>query len=287
MKRYFLIAILSSQIIFAQEKTDTKLSGLLYADSKTSFENILTTPLVNPNMAMNETKSPFLGAALSLAVPGLGEFYSESYIKAAAFFAVEVAAITVGLMYDKKGDDQTNVFQNYANEHWSVQRYAKWTVTNAKNINANVNTDDYNIFTNTGSVNWSELNRLESDLGSYYSHRLAYKGDQQYYEMIGKYHQFNPGWDDFGDENTPYVYGDPLTERFLLYAKQRGEANDFYNIASKAVIVIVANHFISALDAAWSASRFNKNLELSSELKRFDLGFDSYYYPQLNLQYSF
>jgi hypothetical protein len=273
-------------MIFAQEE-ELKLSGILYVDSKTSFDNVLVNNVDNSNLAMNEAKSPLLGAALSFAVPGLGEFYSKSYIKAAAFFAIEVAAITVGLIYDKKGDDQTNVFQNYANEHWSVQRYAKWTVTNAKNINTNINPDDYNVFTNTGSVNWNELNRLETDLGSYYSHRLAYKGEQQYYEMIGKYHQFNPGWDDFGDENTPYVYGDPLTEKFLFYAKQRGEANDFYNIASKAVIVIVANHFISALDAAWSASRFNKNLELSSELKKFDMGFDTYYYPQFNLRYRF
>jgi hypothetical protein len=29
------------------------------------------------------------------------------------------------------------------------------------------------------------------------SHRLPPHGDQQYYEMIGKYHQYSPGWNDF------------------------------------------------------------------------------------------
>jgi len=37
-------------------------------------------------------KSPWLAAGMSVLVPGAGEFYTESYWKSAAFFAVEVAA---------------------------------------------------------------------------------------------------------------------------------------------------------------------------------------------------
>jgi len=55
-------------------------------------------------------------------------------------------------------------------------------------------------------VNLGELNRLEGDLGGYYSHQLPPHGEQ-YYEEIGKYPQFNVGWDDFGNENTPFTYG--------------------------------------------------------------------------------
>lgn len=289
MKKIFsLIIICSCLQINAQQKENEKLSGMLFADSKIIIDNSALSQISNPNLAMENKKSPLLAAALSFVVPGAGEFYSESYLKSAIFFALEAAAITVGLIYDKKGNDQTTFFENYADEHWSVQRYAKWTVTNATTINSSIDPSSYNVFNSSGGVNWKELNRLESDLGSYYSHRLAYYGEQQYFEMIGKYHQFNPGWDDFGDENTPYVYDSDessLTEHFRYYADERGKANDFYNVASKAVIVVVANHFISAIDAAWSAARFNKNLELSAELKKLELGYYVEYYPQLNIKY--
>jgi hypothetical protein len=287
-KIFFLIIICSCLQINAQQKENEKLSGMLFADSKIIIDNSALSQISNPNLAMENKKSPLLAAALSFVVPGAGEFYSESYLKSAIFFALEAAAITVGLIYDKKGNDQTTFFENYADEHWSVQRYAKWTVTNATTINSSIDPSSYNVFNSSGGVNWKELNRLESDLGSYYSHRLAYYGEQQYFEMIGKYHQFNPGWDDFGDENTPYVYDSDessLTEHFRYYADERGKANDFYNVASKAVIVVVANHFISAIDAAWSAARFNKNLELSAELKKLELGYYVEYYPQLNIKY--
>ena len=288
MKKIFLPFAFCCSLLTAQNIDDNKLSGLLYADSKISFENSIEYKMLSPDLSSEGKKSPFLAAALSFAVPGAGEFYSESYIKSAVFLAVEVTAITVGLMYDKKGDDQTTVFQNYANNNWDVKRYARWTVANAQIINGNVNPNDYSVFNNNGSVNWNELNRLENAIGSYYSHRLAPYGDQQYYEMIGKYQQFNPGWNEFGDDpNKPYTYGDPLVQQFHDYSKMRGEANDFYNIASKAVILIITNHIISAIDAAWTASRFNKNLEVSAQLQKFDLGYSTLYYPQLNLQYNF
>ena len=288
MKKFFLLLILSSSIIAAQEKGNSKLSGLLFADSKITLDNAIDTATMKADMSMEGRKSPFLAAAMSFVVPGAGEFYSGSYIKSAVFVAVEATAITIGLIYNKKGDDQTNVFQDYANKHWSVARYAKWTIANAEKINSGVDPTQYNVFDNSGNVNWHELNRLENDLGSYYSHRLAYFGEQQYYEMIGKYPQFNPGWEEFGDDpNKPYTYGDALVPQFHEYSVMRGKANDFYNVASKAVIVIVANHFISAIDAAWTVGRHNKNLEVSAQLKKFELGYTTLYYPQLNLQYSF
>lgn len=290
MKKFFLFLLISSQIVTAQNKNDEKLSGLLYADSKIAFNNSFDAAKQNSSLLMDERKSPFLAAALSFVLPGAGEFYSGSYIKTAAFIAVEAAAITVGLMYNKKGDDQTNFFQSYAESHWSVQRYAQWTLDNATSINSNVYPSKYNVF-NNGKINWDELNRLEGDLGSYYSHRLAYHGEQQYYEMIGKYQQFYHGWDDADPSLNSYdqikAKLDAGGTKFMYYSKERGMANDYYNIASKAVIVIVANHIISALDAAWTASRYNKNLEISAELKKFDLGYSTLYYPQLNLRYNF
>src|ERR1041384_1879709 len=51
-----------------------------------------------------EEKSPWVAGALSLGLPGAGEFYAKSYIKAAAFIAVEATSCMVAHTYNKKGD---------------------------------------------------------------------------------------------------------------------------------------------------------------------------------------
>ena len=283
------IIILFASVLFAQE-SKVHFTGIAYLDAKQVSQ--LPKP-VSPIITTEEApkkKSVLLSGALSALLPGAGEFYSEEYIKSAIFLSVEAAAIVVGLIYDKKGNDQTNSFQSYANQHWDAGRYARWTLVHAHAINPAINAANYNVFDGYGKVVWSELNRLEAEIGmgtNYYSHRLAYFGDQQYYEMIGKYPQFNPGWDDFGNENTPYRYGDRLTDRFYYYSSERGKANDFYNIASKAVVVIISNHVISMFDAIWSAASFNKRVQANVSLKKDQIGFRTEYSTVLNLKYNF
>ncbi len=281
MKKILLILLIASST-----EAQSKLTGSLYLDSEISFKETAAY-LTNDASNNQQKKAPFTAALLSFALPGAGQFYSNSYLKGALFVAVEAAAITVGLIYDKKGDDQTIKFQNFADQHWDVTRYAKWTLLHASEINPSVDPGNYLVINSDGTVNWKELNKLENAIGDYYSHRLAPYGDQQYYEMIGKYPQFNVGWDDFGDENTPYKYGDPLTDNFIFYSKERGKANDFYNVAYKAVLVIFTNHIISAIDAALTANSYNKNLKVNAELNKISVGYRTYYFPQLNLQYNF
>ena len=305
MRKLFLLILLfcSLQNIFGQSVSEMKkdlsrvekkinkslenpFTGNLVYDSRLSFSKSEKIFNADQTGIDSQKKSVWMAAGLSALLPGAGEFYSESYFKSAAFLAVEAAAISLGVIYNKKGDDQTNFFQNYADQHWSVDRYAKWTLVHATSINSAVNPASYSVFVN-GKVNWSELNRLENDLGSYYSHKLPKYGEQQYFELIGKYPQFNVGWDDFGNENTSFVYGDPLTQRFLYYAEERGKANDYYNVASKAVLVVVVNHIISVFDAAWTAHSYNKSIELNASLESREYGFYTVYYPQLNFQFRF
>ncbi len=286
MKNLILILLLSN-LAFAQESS---LSGSLQLDQNISFQETYTPENFESNEQTAETHSVWLAAALSAAIPGAGEFYSKSYLKSALFVAAEAAAITVGLIYDKKGDNQTAVFEDFAQAHWSTAQYARWTIANLATLNGSLNAADYTglfIDNNKTQVNWDVLNRLENDIGGYYSHRLAPLGDQQYYEMIGKYQQFNPGWDDFGDENTPYTYGDPLTKRYLFYSGLRGKANEFYQVASTAVIIIIVNHIVSAIDAAWTTAKYNKSLETKVSLRKQNLGFYTYYYPEVNFKLNF
>lgn len=208
-------------------------------------------------------KSPWLASGLSIVVPGAGEFYAESYLKAAAFFLADVALWYAASKYDNKGDRQTDFFQNYANQHWSVVDYATYAELTLKPQGNNY---AWRIPGTEGrppweQVRWSELNRMERDIsatpaGQYYSHVLPPYNDQQYYELIGKYPQFNQGWD---DAPPSFKYGDPVTARLTYYSKERGKANDYYNSASTFVVIAVVNHIVSALDAAWSAGSYNSS----------------------------
>ena len=300
---FIQLTIINGQELDQKEvKVNKKqLSGILNLDSRASFNNSLNTMLQPLNGNVESKKSPYLAAALSLVVPGAGELYDESYIKTAVFVAIEATAITVGLMYNNKGNNQTNFFQNFADQNWSAYRYAYWTYTNISKLNPSLNQADYSNVVNTSNhtVNWAILNKLEVDVagngqqvvGSYYSHQLPPHGEQQYYELIGKYSQYNVGWDDFGDDPTkPFTYDNSrknLTANFVYYSIERGKANDYYNVASKAVLVVVANHLISAIDAAWTTARFNKDLDVKASLEKYDNGFNVVYYPQLNIQFSF
>ena len=82
-------------------------------------------------------------------------------------------------------------------------------------------------------------------------------GQQQYFELIGKYPQFSQGWDD-SDQNSTGDFYDRVTERFKYYATERGKANDYYNTALTFASIIVVNHIVSAIDAVLMAHFYNK-----------------------------
>ncbi len=283
-----LVLFLLSGRVFGQEKESSEFSGSLILDS----QGILNSYNNESSIETPHFKSPFLAGTISFLIPGGGQLYNKDYWKSALFLAIEVTALTTALSYDSRGDEQTEVFEKYAKQNWDVTQYAEWTIANLENLNSNVNGEDYQVFYENGTVNWHELNRLESAIGGYYSHKLAPYEDQQYFEMIGKYPQFNVGWNDFGEgyENfvdAPFVYGDPLTDNFEYYSGERGKANDFYNTASTAVIVMVVNHILSAIEAAWSTSRYNKSLALNVDLKQTNLFYHTILTTQLNFKLNF
>lgn len=289
MKYLLLITVFLLSFPVLAQKQSTVLSGNLKLDTEIALQRLASIKKEDGKESLSaKRKSPLLAGVLSFGLPGAGSFYLGQYWKSAIYLAVEAAGIAVGIIYNNKGDDQTTVFENFANQHWDVKRYARWTLANAQKINPNIDVNSYQVFRSDGNVNWNELNRLEGNVGSYYSHRLAHFGEQQYYEMIGKYTQFNVGWDDFGDDvNKEYHYGDPVTERFKYYSGQRGKANDYYDIAKWGVITIVVNHIISGFESAWSASRYNKKLEMNVAVDKINLGYFVEYFPKFNLKFQF
>ncbi|PID59821.1 MAG: hypothetical protein CR986_04565 [Ignavibacteriae bacterium] len=286
MKKY-IILILFYVSSYAQNNDNIILTGSLKQDTYYALNNY-DFKNENNNSVSFKRRTPILAGLMSFTIPGAGQIYNEDYLKAGIFMGIEITAIIFAIIYNNKGDDQTKFFEDYANKNWSALRYAKWTLNHLDQIAPNLTAQDYSVINSNGEVNWSELNRLEGDISGYYSHQLAPFGDQQYYEMIGKYSQFNVGWSEFGDENTPYnFYTDSIVEQFKWYSKQRRKANDYYTVAKWAVISIVTNHFINALEAAWSAARYNKRLKLGVSVENHNIGYVKNYYPQLNITFNF
>jgi len=272
----FFSFLLLPTLLFGQNIEDESLllTGQLHNDSKIILGNYIQQQTVFSD-ELPGRKTPVLSGILSAIVPGAGQFYNEDYWIAGIFLAAEVALIYVGLTYDKKADDQTASFEKYADENWSVVDYAIWLNTYE---GANIAIDPDESKKPWERVNWSELNAAETG-----SHHLPPHGEQQYYELIGKYHQYSSGWNDFaGGANE-----DLISPNFLFYSGERGKANDYFNIAGKAVIGIYINHLLSALEAVWGATRFNNDIALNVRVESVNFANRIELVPTLNFRYSF
>jgi hypothetical protein len=265
-------------LTLAQKNSENKFTGNLKTDSEIALAgyNSFHQQIIPPQVENH--KSPILAGLMSLVIPGLGEVYTKNYLKAAIFAAVEAAVITTAIIYDKKGDDQTDLFEDFADENWSVVKYAEW-LNKHKGTNISINHDPN--LPAWEQVNWQELNNAESQ----FSHKLPPHGAQQYYELIGKYSQYNHGWADQMMDTPEYLNN--LTPMFRNYSSMRGQANDFYSVASTAVIGIYINHFLSALDAVWSASLYNKNIGMKVRVQQNNFADRIEYMPTINLQFNF
>jgi hypothetical protein len=130
-------------------------------------------------------------------------------------------------------------------------------------------------------VNWNDMNDCESLIGVF-SHRLPIHGQQQYYELIGKYKQYSSGWDGFN--GTSY---NQVPQIMKDYSVMRGNANDAYNVASTAVVGLYINHLLSAVDAIWSATTYNKNLAVKMRVQNIQFADRIELVPTLNISYNF
>jgi hypothetical protein len=179
----------------------------------------------------------------SLIVPGSGEFYAGSKIKAALFFGLDVTLWALYFNYHGKGKDEEKKYRAFADEHWSEDEYLRWLVTH---LGIESDTATY----------WDP----EKQEWTYLSHHLPDKKTDQYYEMIGKYEQFSWGWVDYD-----------TTENFSLsrdsYLDMRRISNDWLNKAKYSAMISLANHILAAFDAAIAVNKYNKKGERFSQIE--------------------
>lgn len=233
----------------------------LLSSGQKDDKNSLSTESIDMNFQLQKKKkSVGLGVLLSALIPGAGEFYGEDYLKAGIFFGVELLAWGTYFYFDSKGDNQTEEFQSYADQYWDVHTYARWLKDEG--------------FQESGGINPDEPNRdiLREQImvceRANFSHTMPEYESQQFYELIGKYQNFQAGWTNLANRPTksagPYwyeTYHDPV---FTNYAADRQQANDYYDYAKIGPITAMVNHILSAADAAWVISTYNSKIKLQT-----------------------
>lgn len=272
------LAVAESQLPVSQFNTDL---AQLRLDNSVFAQKQLQTPTeksASTTQAGAKRLSPGKAFAMSLVVPGLGQFYSGSKVKAAGFLALDVTSWLMHFKYRSDGNDLTDKFNAFADLYWAQTRYEEYL------------SKAYNGKTDDDSITATEV-----------SHHLPDTKTQQYYEMIGKYDQFSWGWDDARlrdssiDQFTtmfPAVASNiPYSEHRLEYEIMRDDANKKFDASDKWLIVSLANHIISAFDALISAKRHNNNagggefgrLKVRADLRTFAMRNDT---PYLRCSYA-
>jgi len=212
-----------------------------------------------------EEKSAIRAALYSAVIPGAGQYYAGSIWKTVLFAGLEIAGWTVYIVNTSKGDEQKLQMENYADAHWSERKYWSYLYYKGKDA-GQIDPDKYLVDEKEILIDYNaevinDLRFLETALG--YTHRLPETKTQQYYEMIVKYlTQFGNAW---GDANfNDYYYGntDTMTPQMFVYRDMRNDMNGYYDVVSAASNVILINHVLSALDAAWTASRYNREITM-------------------------
>lgn len=233
---------------------------------------------LNRDVYGGKTKSTKKAFLYSLILPGAGEFYAESKLKAAAFLGLE-ALFWVGYFnYHGKGDDKTKEYRALAAANWNKGGYRDsmiyyyfdsggWYIINNDTLTKP------NMYFNPDSIHIQYLDLIKNDDAIIYAmeetlrilppstygftHHSVNISEDEFYENIGKYDQFSWGWQDY--------QGNPLTAVRAIYLGWRNDANGFYDKAKWTVAASLANHVLSAIDAALTVKRFNRKQDRFSE----------------------
>ena len=120
-----------------------------------------------------------------------------------------------------------------------------------------------------GDIRTAERSSIYIETGATFSHVLPDFGEQQYYELIGKYFQYAPAWTDYSgnpDDDPRDVMPDDAN--FYFYSDIHAEANDDLRSASIAGSLIVVNHFAAAVQSAVVARLHNRRIQPSVSLSQ-------------------
>jgi hypothetical protein len=219
----------------------------------TSFQ---ASPTADPAVSMAEErtgKSPRKAFFLSVLFPGAGELYAGAKVRAAVFFALEVAGLGAYLSWNGEGNDIEDEFRSRADSSWVPGDYLAWrnsTISRNSSITHALPCSTDIVENSSVGGGGLPVSQLLKGCGG--------TEVQQYYELIGKYDQFVAGWKDLeqiesGSPTLPTQVDSVekyQSETRFDYEVQRDDSNRYLKRASSVTGLLLVNHVISAIDAA-------------------------------------
>lgn len=214
-------------------------------------------------------KSPTRAFLQSFLIPGWGQYYARSsFWKPIMFVGIEAAGLAGYMKYRGNGSDAEDLYRDFADVHWDSTRYVDGLYHTFFRRDKPESIKDAWLDTTTYVVVDNQNNIYPRSL----SHHAWYKGDgtrvesNEYYENVGKYNQFNFGWDDFpaiGSENFPDNPDDSAKFEYVspnrqTYLGMRDDANAEFNKANTMLVATVANHLLAGFWAAFDARSYNR-----------------------------
>ncbi len=174
-------------------------------------------PVSSENVSPTGTKSAALGVLYSLVLPGAGHIYAGK-MRGFVNMGVDVISWIAYAHYRDMGKSKERDFQNYADAHWSRDR---WLASGCAACYA-------------GSPEDSLIQAFHA------------KNTQQYYEDIGKISTYFGGWDDY--VNNESIVPDYRSANRRFYYGIRNQSNQFLQDANYGLITAMVNRVVSAVD---------------------------------------
>jgi hypothetical protein len=274
-----------------QETTSLSIVDFKYTPQSQSSGGLMNSVRTKPGVAL-------LSSAI---IPGSGQAINGKWGRAAAYFLAEAVGVVYYFEREATARRNEDSYIKYANENWSVLAYAQWLVaySEANGISngyeqlaqeiEGLSPDFQNTTNDWYKVNLRTIRDIEIQTPFYYdngviasefSHVVQDYGSQQYYELMSKYYQFLPGWQDFHSLNQN-LYGDPaansdqfqypwnpsmLTPNFIEGKDRAEEFNNNYRQAGNILKLLVVNHVISAFDAYFTVKLKNSRIETTANV---------------------
>jgi hypothetical protein len=202
-----------------------------------------------------------LPVVLSAVVPGMGEIVTGHWLRGLPFVAADVATWVLYANYENEGRDWRTTYEAFADAHWHY--------TGDRNSNGNIDVDEI--------PGWQENLRdyYDGQYGANYDYwdptspynctcpYITKEEDKQhYYENIGKYLYYYPGWDDWewSPDNDP-AKADSRSRRDE-YGRMRAESNDNFDNATNMIFVAMATRLASMVQTALILRNDTRNVEL-------------------------
>ena len=265
----------SGDIDFGSMRVDRtlKMEGEQLDSPAVSASRLLAGKPSYPSASTSARKRTIISVICSAVLPGLGQLYlyretRDPWLLARApvYLAAE-GYLWYGYDHNHdKGKDIKQEYMDYADEHWSLDRFLEQHPCCM---------DLYPL-----CETWEDYNELCQGEFHYFLYTPREMDVEEYYENIGNYDAFVYGWDDWADQP------DYWTPHRTYYWGLRDESDKYLLRADQHLMLLIVNRVVSMIDAGLTAHRIGKGEPLEREGWSLEIvpGSEA---PVLNLGYRF